>query len=388
MALKLLYLVTEDWYFVSHRLPMARAAKRAGFEVHVATRVTAHGSAIEREGFVLHPLDWERGKLDPLHLASAVMQVRRLYKNVQPWIAHHVALAPTIVGSLAASGLNFPCLNALAGMGFAFTSHSPKARVMRVALTTLLRRVLRRSHATALVQNPDDRRALEAIGIPVGKIALIPGSGVDTDALQPFPEPPPPVTVGFVGRLLHDKGVAALMEAHRLLRERGEDLELLIAGDADPANPACIPEAELAAWKTREHVSFLGHVSDVREVWRRAHIAVLPSRREGLPLSLLEAAACGRPLVATDVPGCRQIARQDVNALLVPPDEPASLADAIARLAANAELRRRFGVAGRQLVEAEFSSARVGGEIVALYRKLLKIPPGPLRTYPRPAGWV
>jgi glycosyltransferase involved in cell wall biosynthesis len=273
-------------------------------------------------------------------------------------------------------------------MGFAFTSHSPKARVMRVALTTLLRRVLRRSYATALVQNPDDRRALEAIGIPVGKIALIPGSGVDTDALQPFPEPPPPVTVGFVGRLLHDKGVAALMEAHRLLRERGEDLELLIAGDADPANPACIPEAELAAWKTREHVSFLGHVSDVREVWRRAHIAVLPSRREGLPLSLLEAAACGRPLVATDVPGCRQIARQDVNALLVPPDDPASLADAIARLAANAELRRRFGVAGRQLVEAEFSSARVGGEIVALYRKLLKIPPGPLRTYPRPAGWV
>jgi glycosyltransferase involved in cell wall biosynthesis len=388
MALKLLYLVTEDWYFVSHRLPMARAAKRAGFEVHVATRVTAHGSAIEREGFVLHPLDWERGKLDPLHLASAVMQVRRLYKNVQPWIAHHVALAPTIVGSLAASGLNFPCLNALAGMGFAFTSQSPKARLMRVTLTTLLRRVLRRSYATALVQNPDDRRALEAIGIPVGKIALIPGSGVDTDALQPFPEPPPPVTVGFVGRLLHDKGVAALMEAHRLLRERGEDLELLIAGDADPANPACIPEAELAAWKTREHVSFLGHVSDVREVWRRAHIAVLPSRREGLPLSLLEAAACGRPLVATDVPGCRQIARQDVNALLVPPDDPASLADAIARLAANAELRRRFGVAGRQLVEAEFSSARVGGEIVALYRKLLKIPPGPLRTYPRPAGWV
>src|SRR4051812_38543537 len=137
MALKLIYLVTEDWYFVSHRLPMARAAKRAGFEVHVATRVAEHGDAIEREGFVLHPLDWERGSLDPLHLAAAVMQVRRLYRTVQPWIAHHVALAPTIVGSLAATGLDFPCLHAMAGMGFAFTSQGAKTRALRAVLTVL-----------------------------------------------------------------------------------------------------------------------------------------------------------------------------------------------------------------------------------------------------------
>jgi glycosyltransferase involved in cell wall biosynthesis len=388
MALKLLYLVTEDWYFVSHRLPMARAAKRAGFEVHVATRVAKHGPAIEREGFVLHPLRWERGSLDPVHVALAVMQVRRLYRSVQPWIAHHVALAPTIVGSLAATGMNFPCLNALAGMGFVFTSQDAKARVMRVALTALLRRALRRPYAMALVQNPDDRKSLEAIGIPAGKIALIPGSGVDTEALQPLPEPPPPITVGFVGRLLHDKGVATLMEAHRLLQSRGQNIELLIAGDADPANPASIPESQLSEWRKREHVSFLGHISNVRDVWSKAHIAVLPSRREGLPLSLLEAAACGRPVVATDVPGCREIARANLNALLVPSDDPAALADAIARLASDADLRQRFGSAGRQLVETEFSSTRIGEDIVALYRKLLRIPPGPLRSFPRPAGWA
>jgi glycosyltransferase involved in cell wall biosynthesis len=388
MALKIIYLVTEDWYFVSHRLPMARAAKRAGFEVHVATRVAQHGAVIEQEGFVLHPLDWERGSLDPLHLASAIMQVRRLYREVQPWIAHHVALAPTIVGSLAATGMDFPCLNALAGMGFAFTSQGSKARAIRAVLTVLLRRILRRPYATALVQNPDDGKALEAIGIAAEKIALIPGSGVDTDKLQPLPEPPPPIAIGFVGRLLHDKGVAALMEAHRLLQSRGRNFELLIAGDADPANPASIPESELTAWKRREHVSFLGHVTDAREVWRKAHIAVLPSRREGLPLSLLEAAACGRPIVATDVPGCREIARPDVNALLVPPDDPAALADAIDKLAENADLRQRFGTAGRALVEAEFSSTRIGEDIVALYRKLLRIPPGPLRSFPRPVGWA
>jgi glycosyltransferase involved in cell wall biosynthesis len=388
MPLKLIYLVTEDWYFVSHRLPMARAAKRAGFEVHVATRVAEHGQTIEREGFILHPLDWERGQLDPMHLASAVVQVRRVYRKVQPWLAHHVALAPTIVGSLAATGMNFPCLNALAGMGFAFTSHSAKARALRPILAFLLRRLLRRRYATALVQNSDDRQALEAIGVPTDKIALIPGSGVDTDKLQPLPDPGPPITIGFVGRLLHDKGVGALLEAHRLLHERGHDFELLIAGDTDPANPACIADADLAVWKKRAHVSFLGHVADVRDVWHRAHIAVLPSRREGLPLSLLEAAACGRPLVATDVPGCREVARPNVNALLVPPENAAALADAIALLAGDAELRQRFGAAGRQLAETEFSSTRIGSDIVALYRKLLKIPPGPLRSFPRPAGWT
>jgi glycosyltransferase involved in cell wall biosynthesis len=135
-------------------------------------------------------------------------------------------------------------------------------------------------------------------------------------------------------------------------------------------------------------VSFLGHISNVRDVWSKAHIAVLPSRREGLPLSLLEAAACGRPVVATDVPGCREIARANLNALLVPSDDPAALADAIARLASDADLRQRFGSAGRQLVETEFSSTRIGEDIVALYRKLLRIPPGPLRSFPRPAGWA
>jgi glycosyltransferase involved in cell wall biosynthesis len=371
MAVKLVYLVTEDWYFVSHRLPMARAARDAGFEVHVATRVAAHGAAIEREGFVLHPLAWERGRLDPIHLVSAVRQVRRLYRSLRPALAHHVALAPTVVGSLAATGLGLPCLNALAGLGFAFTSTNVKARTMRLVVSTLLRSLLRRQRATVLVQNPDDRKALESLGIPAGKIAMIPGSGVDTDRLTPLPEPPPPITVAFVGRLLHDKGLAALIAAHDLLRGQGRDIRLLIAGTPDPANPASIPDALLAEWKLHDGVSFLGHVADIREVWAKAHIAVLPSRREGLPLTLLEAAACGRPLVATDVPGCREIVRPGVNGLLVPADSPAPLADAIGRLANDESLRQRLGSAGRQLVEAEFSSARIGAEIVALYNRML-----------------
>jgi glycosyltransferase involved in cell wall biosynthesis len=180
-----------------------------------------------------------------------------------------------------------------------------------------------------------------------------------------------------MGRLLDDKGLRTLVAAHEILNRRGRSIELIIAGEADPANPASIPDKEIQAWTRRPGIKMLGQVSDIRDVWTRAHIAVLPSRREGLPKSLLEAAACGRPIVATDVPGCREIALHNENALLVPVDDPPALADAIDRLAQNAELRSRLGASGRRLVEAEFSAARIGQETVALYTRLLN---GPLRV--------
>jgi len=162
-----------------------------------------------------------------------------------------------------------------------------------------------------------------------------------------------------------------LIAAHELLTRRGEAIALLIAGDPDPANPASIPETVIDQWKRHPGVNFLGHVDDIRTLWSKAHIAVLPSLREGLPLSLLEAAACGRPIVATDVPGCREIARQGVNALLVPAQDAEALAEAIRRLAGDGEMRRRFGAAGRAIVESEFSQDRIGRDIVDLYRRLI-----------------
>ena len=374
-ARRIVYLVTEDWYFVSHRLPMARAAKRAGFEVHVATRVVAHAHAIEREGFILHRIGWRRGSLNPLHLLSVILEIRGLYRRIEPALAHHVALVPTFVGSIASLGLPVVCLNALAGLGFTFTSQSTKARIIRYGLGRLLKWLLNRELATVLVQNPDDSAALQSIGVNRDKIMQIAGSGVDTDMLIPMAEPPPPIAVGFVGRLLTDKGLPALVAAHALLASRGRRVDVLIAGDPDPANPASIPDKTIAEWKQRPGLTFLGHVDDVRTLWAKAHIAVLPSLREGLPLSLLEAAACGRPLVATDVPGCREIALPGVNAMLVPPQDPAALADAIERLAGDPDLRKRYGAAGRELVENKFSHHRIGHEIVALYQSLLSRQP-------------
>jgi glycosyltransferase involved in cell wall biosynthesis len=371
----LAYAVTEDWYFLSHRLPMARAAQRAGYEVHVIAHVDEDGAAIEAHGFALHPVVWRRGSLNPFAFRSNIRAVRRVYRAIDPDLVHHVALQPTIVGSLAARGLRCVRLNALTGLGFTFTSVTPKARLVRPIMRALLRRVLRHARAAVLVQNPDDRAEVQSLGVDANRIFTIAGSGVETDTLTPLPEPDGPLTMGFVGRLLDDKGVRTLVNAHAILAQRGRPVRLLIAGDPDPANPVSIPPQEIAAWSRRPGLLLLGHVADIRDVWKAAHIAVLPSRREGLPKSLLEAAACGRPIVATDVPGCREIARAGVNALLVPPDDAAALADAIDTLAQDADTRARFGAAGRRLVEDEFSAARVGEETVQLYDRLINRKP-------------
>jgi len=372
MAHKILYLVSEDWYFISHRLPMARAASRAGYEVHVVTRAGECGDRIAREGFFLHPISWRRGSLNPVRLLFAVLETRRAYRKIRPDLVHHVAIVPAVIGSLAALGLPVVRLNALAGLGFAFTSDTAKARAARPLARLVLGWLLKRPETTVLVQNPDDYDVVARLGLRKESIALIPGSGVDTGRLQPMPEPSGPFTIAFVGRLLDDKGVRPLVRAHELLRARGIAVQTLVAGDPDPLNPASIPDRVLDTWRHVDGLRFLGHVDDIRTVWAQSHAAVLPSRREGLPMSLLEAAACGRPLIATDVPGCREIARNGVNALLVPVDDAEALARAIERLMSDRDMRKRFGAASRQIAAGEYSSERIGTEVTGLYSRLLK----------------
>lgn len=369
---RLVFLVTEDWYFLMHRLPMALAAQRMGYDVHVVCRVGNKGVEISAHGFTLHHLDWRRGSLNPLHVTSIVRQVRDLYRRIKPDIAHHVALQPVVIGSLAAIGLPVRRVNAFAGLGFVFVSRSLKARLLRPIIVAILRFFLNDGKSAAVVENLDDRAALAAIGIGEERLNVISGSGVDVDKLRPLPESKEGVTAAFVGRLLHDKGLRALIAAFELLHSHGERLRLLIAGEGDPANPASISQVEIDSWKARPGIEVLGHVEGIQRVWERAHIAVLPSRREGLPVSLLEAAALGRPIVATDVPGCREIVRHGVNGFLVPADDALALSGALAVLARDAGLRQRFGEAGRHIVETEFSSERIGEQIVALYDRLLE----------------
>ena len=367
----LVYLVTQDWYFMSHRIPMAHAAQLAGYDIHVITHVENDGDAIEAFGFRVHPMNWRRGSINPFALFGNLRVVRQLYRKIDPDLVHHVALQPTIVGSLAANGLPCARLNAVAGFGFVFTSATMKARLVRPLFRAVLRNVLGHARATVLVQNPDDRAAVKNLGVADDRIFTIAGSGVETDRLMPLPEPAGLATMAFVGRLLDDKGIRTLVHAHEILVRRGQPVRLLIAGEPDPANPGSIPTEEIAEWSRRPGIEVLGQVSNIGDVWKAAHIAVLPSRREGLPKSLLEAAAFGRPIVATDVPGCREIARPGVNAILVPPDDAEALAEAVGRLARDKDLRREFGEAGRRLVESEYSAKRIGADIVALYDHLL-----------------
>ncbi len=368
--MRLLYVVTEDWYFLSHRLPMARSARAAGFEVHVATRVQHGAAAIEREGFILHPVAFSRGRLSLWAAFNTVRELRRIYRAVEPAICHHVSLQASVLGSLSALGRPVACVNALTGLGYTFSSGAAKAKLLRPMISALMKALFDRRRCVVLVQNPADRDEMTAIGIPADRVALIPGSGVDINALRPLPEPPGPPSMAFVGRLLEMKGIRTLVEAHRLLRGRGVNIDLLIAGTPDPANPDSIGEREAAAWNEEPGITWLGHVADIPALWARVHMAVLASRREGIPKSLLEAAACGRPMVATDVPGCREVVRAGETGLLVPVGDPTALALAIETLAASPELRARYGAAARQLATDTFSADAIGRQTVALYRGL------------------
>jgi glycosyltransferase involved in cell wall biosynthesis len=269
-------------------------------------------------------------------------------------------------------GRSVGCVNALTGLGYTFTSGNAKALLLRPIIGALLRLLLNRPKQFVLVQNPDDRDGVLSLGIAAERIVLIPGSGVDVQALQPMPEPQGPPTVAYVGRLLADKGIHALIRALRLLRTRGSNVELLLAGTPDPANPASVSNQEAASWGQEPGITWLGHVDDISALWAGAHIAVLPSRREGLPKSLLEAAACGRPMIATDVPGCREVVHPGKTGVLVPVDDERALADAIEALAASQELRARYGAAARQLAVERFSAHAIGAQTVDLYRRLMR----------------
>jgi glycosyltransferase involved in cell wall biosynthesis len=367
---RLLYVANEDYAFLMHRLPMARAARGAGYEVHVATNVNKGAAAIAAEGFTLHPIPFRRGGLSPASAWPVVRAIRAVERKVQPDVVHHSGLQASVLGSLATLGSDVPVINAITGLGYIFTSTTWRSRLLKQAMVWLLPRLMNRRSSCVLVQNPDDRNALQALGVEDDRLALIPGSGVDTDRFQPLPEPAGPITFGFAGRLLTDKGVRALVTAHRRLRGEGHDYDLLIAGNPDPANPASVTERELAQWRAEPGLTLLGHIDDITALWRRCHIAVLPSHREGLPVSLLEAAACGRPLISTDAPGCREIALHEQTGLVVPIEDAPALALAMLQLAQSPVLRALYGGAARKLVEDKLSAKIIGHEIVDLYNRM------------------
>jgi glycosyltransferase involved in cell wall biosynthesis len=370
----LLFLVTEDWYFCSHRLPLARAAIADGFRVSVVTRVARHGDEIRGAGVELIPMDLRRRSMNPFQAGRTVFGLARIYRNVRPDIAHHVAVKPVLYGSIAARLAGVPgVVNAVAGMGYAFSSTDFKARLLRPAILAAFRALLNARGSRLIVQNRDDRALLISKGIvDAERVRLIRGSGVDTTVFLPRPEPTGTPVVMLASRLLRDKGIFEFIEAAKQLMSENIAARFVLVGAPDPENPASISPAQLKDL-IGDAVEWWGPRDDMPRVLAEASVVCLPSSyREGLPKILLEAAACGRPIVATDVPGCREIVVHGENGLLVPARDSGALAAAVKALLDDPDRRSILGARGRCMTEENFSVEHISHQTLNVYNDLLR----------------
>ncbi|MEE7492651.1 glycosyltransferase [Methylobacterium oryzae] len=371
---RLVFVVTEDWFFASHFLPMARAAIGMGLSVAVVTRVRAHRAAIEATGVQVVPLEAERASLNPMAAGYAAGQLAAILKALKADIVHCIALRGILVGGTAAAMAGIPSrVFALTGLGLVGARSDRLGRAARLALRVLIRGPLASSRTRFLFENPDDALAL---GLdPLDRaVTVVGGAGVDPAVFVPRPLPPmPPLRVAVVARMLWSKGIDVAVEAVRLARAQGAPVELSLYGAPDPSNRRAIDETTLRGW-SRDGVAWHGATTDVAGVWAGHHVACLPSRGgEGLPRTLLEAAACGRALVASDVPGCRSLVRDGVEGLLVPPEDAPALATALARLCGDAGLVAALGAAARARIETGgFTEDAVTDRVRAVWRDLLE----------------
>jgi len=369
---KLLYFVTEDWFFCSHFLDRAVAAQQAGFQVSVLTRVNKHGQTILDNGINLIPLEFERSKINPLREISLLKSLASLYRRERPNIVHHVALKPILYGSLVAKIVGIHAIvNAPVGMGYVFSSKQLKARLLKPLVLLAYRLLLNPFNSVAVFENPDDLTYFEKLGI-VKYSRLIRGAGVNTLQFGSSNEPNEVPVVLLAARMLWDKGVGEFVEAAKILHQQSISARFVLVGAPDKENPESINQSQLLEWQDAGIIEWWGQHEDMPQVFAQVHIVCLPSYREGLPKVLIEAAACGRPIVATDVPGCREIVRHNENGLLVPAKDPQALAAALNRLLNDAALRESMGKRGRAMVEAEFSTEYVVEQTLQLYKELLE----------------
>ncbi len=372
---KLLFLVAEDWYFCSHRLPLAAAAQEAGYEVSVVTRVSRHAETITAAGLKLIPLNrMRRSGVNPLQELASLRELWRIYRREKPDLTHHVGLKPVAYGSLIAHVLGVPgIVNALAGLGFVFSSERLFARLMRPAVKRVFSFLLKRRNSRVIVQNERDFEVLtQALGIASGDVSLIRGAGVDLRLYgdqAPIIQPP---LVVLVARMLWDKGVGDFVEAATRIRRMGIEARFALVGVPDPENPTSVPERELRSWHERGNVEWWGYRADVPAVLSMASISCLPTfYGEGVPKALIEAMASSRAIVTTDIPGCRELVAEGRNGILVPPRDVPALCDALVALIRDPERCRQMGIVGRQMVEQSLSLDQVLKETLALYVDLV-----------------
>ena len=388
---KILFFVSEDRYFCSHRLNLAHAALQAGFEVAIATKITTQTQKIEDAGLTVFPLNYlTRTGLNPIRQCQLLLELVKIYKTYRPDVVHQVAIKPVIIGSLVALWCRIPLIiNALGGLGYLFTDGDPssnhpilkggritkiitklKKNVLRFLTCWLFRFIFSRRNTQLILQNRDDLDTLikaHCISDPK-KMSIIRGAGVDMKAFPVTPFPPePPVIIACISRLLWDKGIGELISAARTLQAKNIPAKILLYGTPDPENPASISLEHIQGWHDAGLITWCGHCNHVAKAYADCHIAVLPSYREGLPKTLLEAASCGRPIITTRVPGCREVVQDGENGLVIPAKDSEALANALIVLIKNKTLRLQMGQAGRKRVADYFSDTLIHAEVLKLY---------------------
>ncbi|MFC3227234.1 glycosyltransferase family 4 protein [Marinibaculum pumilum] len=371
---RILYLSHEALFFTTHRMPVGVAMREAGFDVHVAAPPDPRGiERIERAGLTFHPIPLARGGRNPLAELKLLASISYIVGQVEPDLVHHVSMKPVIWGGIATRLLGVPAVvHAITGLGYLFIRSGPVAWAQRQAVKALFRFAIGHGNGRVIFQNGDDRDLFlrHRLARPE-RIVMIRGCGVDMTEFSPAPEPEGPPVVMFPARLIGDKGLNEFIAAARILKDRGSPARFVLVGRHDPQNPTDVGAEQVAAWQAEGLVEVRGYSDAMQATLNEAHIVCLPSYREGLPRTLIEAAACGRAIVTTDVPGCREVVRHGENGLLVPVRDGAALAEALAALVDDPARRRQMAARGREIAMAEFSVERFVAESMDCYRAVL-----------------
>ena len=384
-APKVLLVANTSWYLHNFRLPLLKDLRSAGYQVDAVAPRDSYTALLEAEGFTVHPWLVARRSINPLREAHALVDLLRIYRREQPALVHHLTIKACLYGTIAAKLAGVPrVINAVTGLGHVFLGTRRRTRLLRRALKPLYRAVFSARRATVVFQNAADQEQLIGLGITdAAHVQLIRGSGVDIAHFDPAALPPgqavppgafhSPLRLLFPSRLINEKGVRELLEACRHLWASGAELELLVAGALDDGNRSSLTPAELAELRAEPRIRCLGHVDDMRALYASSDLVVLPSWREGLSRALIEAAAMERPIITTDVPGCRDVIDHGVCGLLVPVKDADALRLAITLLLAQPALARQFGQAARRKVVREFAVSLVNARTLATYRQLLPL---------------
>ncbi|WP_339438642.1 glycosyltransferase family 4 protein [Pseudomonas sp. EA_15y_Pfl1_P104] len=372
MSKLLLFIVNDPGFFLSHRLAVAKGAQRERYQVHVACMPGPAVDTFAAEGFEFHPLPLSRSGRNPISELGLMFAIWRLLWRLKPDVLHLVTIKPVLYGGVAARLAPVKgVVAAISGLGFVFLSKGLKASLTRKVVSAFYLLALGKRNLRSIFQNPDDRNLLLSLGgLSESKVVMIRGSGVDLSLYSAVPEPEGTPVICLAARLLRDKGVVEFVEAAKILTERGVRARFQLIGDIDPGNPATVTSEQLEQWRAQGVVELLGYRNDISALFAAANIVTLPSYREGLPKVLVEAAACGRAVVTTDVPGCRDAIDPGTTGFLVPVRDSHALADQLQVLIENPSLRRQMGAAGRELAVRAFAIETIVEQHLDVYRQL------------------